>query len=179
MAAAWRGGWLDAVTARAFDIGFAFPGILLALVVAAVVGAGLGAAVVALAVAFVPSVGRVTRGSALQQLRLPYVDALRVQGQSPAAICARHLLPNLGALVVAQATLTFGYALVDLAALSYLGLGADPATPDWGVMVAAGQADILGGRPQQSLCAGALIVVAVAACCVLGERVTDHGGRRG
>jgi peptide/nickel transport system permease protein len=179
MAAAWRGGWLDAVTARAFDIGFAFPGILLALVVAAVVGAGLGAAVVALAVAFVPSVGRVTRGSALQQLRLPYVDALRVQGQSPAAICARHLLPNLGALVVAQATLIFGYALVDLAALSYLGLGADPAAPDWGVMVAAGQADILGGRPQQSLCAGALIVVAVAACCVLGERVTDHGGRRG
>lgn len=179
VAAAWRGGWLDSVTSRVFDIGFAFPGVLLALVVAAVVGAGLGAAVVALAVAFVPSIGRVTRGTALQQLRLPYVDALRVQGHSPVAICARHLLPNLGALVVAQATLTFGYALVDLAALSYLGLGVDQATPDWGVMVAAGQPDILAGHPQQSLYAGALIVVAVAACCVVGERVTDRepGGR--
>jgi peptide/nickel transport system permease protein len=179
VAAAWRGGWLDSVTSRVFDIGFAFPGVLLALVVAAVVGAGIGAAVVALAVAFVPSIGRVTRGTALQQLRLPYVDALRVQGHSPVAICARHLLPNLGALVVAQATLTFGYALVDLAALSYLGLGADQATPDWGVMVAAGQPDILAGHPQQSLYAGALIVLAVAACCVVGERVTDRepGGR--
>jgi peptide/nickel transport system permease protein len=179
VAAAWRGGWLDSVTSRVFDIGFAFPGVLLALVVAAVVGAGLGAAVVALAVAFVPYIGRVTRGTALQQLRLPYVDALRVQGHSPAAICARHLLPNLGALVIAQATVTFGYALVDLAALSYLGLGVDQGTPDWGVMVAAGQPDILAGHPQQSLYAGALIVLAVAACCVVGERVTDRepGGR--
>jgi peptide/nickel transport system permease protein len=179
VAAAWRGGWLDSVTSRVFDIGFAFPGVLLALVVAAVVGAGLGAAVVALAVAFVPSIGRVTRGTALQQLRLPYVDALRVQGHSPVAICARHLLPNLGALVIAQATVTFGYALVDLAALSYLGLGVDQGTPDWGVMVAAGQPDILAGHPQQSLYAGALIVVAVAACCVVGERVTgrEPGGR--
>jgi peptide/nickel transport system permease protein len=181
VAAAWRGGWTDSLASRAFDIGFAFPGVLLALVVAAVVGAGLGAAVLALGVAFVPYVGRVTRGTALQQLRLPYVDALRVQGQSPVAICARHLLPNLGPLIAAQATLTFGYALVDLAALSYLGVGADQGSPDWGVMVAAGQSDILGGHPQQSLYAGTLIVVAVAACCVLGERITDRrpGGRPG
>jgi peptide/nickel transport system permease protein len=181
VAAAWRGGWFDSATSRAFDIGFAFPGILLALMAAAVVGAGLGAAVVALSVAFVPYVGRVTRGTALQQLRLPYVDALKVQGQPPVAICVRHLLPNLGALIAAQATLTFGYALVDLAALSYLGLGADQGSPDWGVMVATGQSDILGGHPQQSLYAGTLVVVAVAACCILGERVTDRepGGRPG
>ena len=177
--AAWRGGWFDAVVARVFDVVFGFPGILLALVVAAVVGAGLSAAVVALAVAFIPWVGRVTRGMALQQLQLPYVDALRVQGQSPLSICARHLLPNLGAVIAAQATLTFGYALVDLAALSYLGLGADQSTPDWGVMVGAGQSDILSGHPQQSLYAGALIVVVVAACCILGERATGPGpGRR-
>ncbi|HEV2927628.1 MAG TPA: ABC transporter permease, partial [Propionibacteriaceae bacterium] len=179
LAAAWRGGWFDSVASRIFDIGFAFPGILLALMVAAVIGAGLGAAVVALAVAFVPYIGRVTRGAALQQLRLPYVDALSVQGHSPVAICARHLLPNLGPLILAQATVTFGYALVDLAALSYLGLGTDQSTPDWGVMVAAGQSDILSGHPQQSLYAGALIVIAVAACCIVGERVTDgeDGGR--
>jgi len=165
---------------RVFDLLFGFPGILLALVVAAVVGAGFGAAVAALSVAFIPYIGRVTRAGALQQLRLPYVAALRVLGQSPTAICARHLVPNLGAIIVAQAALTFGYALVDLAALSYLGLGVDQATPDWGGIVAAGQADILSGYPQQSLYAGALIVLAVAAFSIVAERLAGraHAWRR-
>lgn len=174
VAASWRGGWLDGLVARSFDIVFAFPGILLALVVAAVLGAGFLAAVAALSLAYIPHVGRVTRGAALQQVRLPYVAALSVQGQSPAAICARHVVPNLGALIVAQATVTFGYALVDLAALSYLGLGVQQATPDWGVIVAAGQSDILSGYPQQSLYAGALIVAAVAACSIAGERLVER-----
>jgi peptide/nickel transport system permease protein len=178
--AAWRRGWFDNVISRVFDVTFAFPGILLVLVVAAVAGAGFGAAVAALSVAFIPYIGRVTRGAALQQLRLPYVAALIVQGQSPVAICARHLLPNLATIIVAQATVTFGYALVDLAALSYLGLGVDQATPDWGVLVAAGQPDILSGYPAQSLYAGVLIVIAVAAFYVVGERITDreHDWRR-
>jgi peptide/nickel transport system permease protein len=178
--ASWWGGWFDGVVARTFDVVFAFPGILLALLVAAVVGAGFGAAVAALSVAYVPYIGRVTRAAALQQIREPYVAALSVQGQSPVAICARHLVPNLGALIVAQATVAFGYALVDLAALSYLGLGADQATPDWGVLIAAGQTDILSGHSQQSLYAGALIVVALAAVSIVGDRITqrDHGWGR-
>jgi peptide/nickel transport system permease protein len=178
--AAWRGGWFDSVISRVFDLLFGFPGILLALVVAAVVGAGFGAAVAALSVAFIPYIGRVTRAGVLQQLRLPYVAALRVLGQAPAAICARHVVPNLGAIIVAQAALTFGYALVDLAALSYLGLGVDQAMPDWGGVVAAGQADILSGHPQQSLYAGALIVLAVAAFSIVAERLAgrEHSWRR-
>jgi peptide/nickel transport system permease protein len=178
--AAWRRGLVDSVISRGFDVTFAFPGILLALVVAAVTGAGFAAAVTALSLAYVPYVGRVTRGAALRQLRLPYVAALIVQGQSPVAICARHLLPNLATLILAQATVVFGYALVDLAALSYLGLGVDQASPDWGLLVAAGQSDILAGHPQQSLYAAVLIVVAVAAFSVVGERITDreHDWRR-
>lgn len=178
--AAWRRGFVDSVISRSFDVTFAFPGVLLALVVAAVAGAGFGAAVAALSVAYIPYIGRVTRGAALQQLRLPYVSALVVQGQSPVAICARHLLPNLATIIVAQATVAFGYALVDLAALSYLGLGVDQASPDWGLLVASGQPDILSGYPQQSLYAGMLIVSAVAALYVVGERITDreHLGRR-
>ncbi len=171
---AWRRGFLDSVISRIFDVTFAFPGILLVLVVAAVAGAGFGAAVVALSVAFIPYVGRVTRAAALQQLHLPYVSALIVQGQSPVAISVRHLLPNLTSIIVAQATVTFGYALVDLAALSYLGLGVDPASPDWGLLAATGQPDILSGHPEQSLYAGVLIVIAVAACYVVGERITDR-----
>jgi peptide/nickel transport system permease protein len=172
--AAWRRGLLDGAISRGFDIVFAFPGLLLALVVMAAAGPGFGTAVAALSLAFVPHIGRVTRAAALQQLRLPYVAALVVQGQSPVAICARHLLPNLATIILAQATVTFGYALVDLAALSYLGLGVDQASPDWGLLVAAGQSDILAGHPQQSLYAGVLIVVAVAAFCLVGERITDR-----
>lgn len=178
--AAWRRGLVDSVISRSFDVTFAFPGVLLALVVAAVAGAGFGAAVAALSVAYIPYIGRVTRGAALQQLRLPYVSALVVQGQSPVAICTRHVLPNLATIIVAQATVAFGYALVDLAALSYLGLGVDQASPDWGLLVATGQPDILSGYPQQSLYAGVLIVTAVAAFYVVGERITDreHSWRR-
>jgi peptide/nickel transport system permease protein len=172
--AAWRRGFVDSVISRGFDVTFAFPGILLALVVAAVTGAGFAAAVAALSLAYVPYIGRVTRGAALQQLRLPYVAALVVQGQSPVAICARHLLPNLATIILAQATAAFGYALVDLAALSYLGLGVDQASPDWGLLVAAGQSDILAGHPEQSLYAAVLIVVAVAAFCLVSERITDR-----
>lgn len=172
--AAWRRGFLDTVISRSFDVTFAFPGILLALVVAAVAGAGFGAAVAALSVAYIPYIGRVTRGAALQQLRLPYVSALLVQGQSPVVICTRHVLPNLATIIVAQATVSFGYALVDLAALSYLGLGVAQSSPDWGLLVAAGQSDILSGHPEQSLYAGVLIVIAVAAFYLVGERITDH-----
>jgi peptide/nickel transport system permease protein len=178
--AAWRRGFLDSVISRGFDVTFAFPGLLLALVVAAAAGPGFGAAVAALSLAYIPHIGRVTRGAVLQQLRLPYVAALVVQGQSPVAICLRHLLPNLATIILAQATVTFGYALVDLAALSYLGLGVDQASPDWGLLVAAGQSDILSGHPEQSLYAGVLIVIAVAAFCIVGERITDpeHDWRR-
>ena len=92
----------------------------------------------------------------------------------------RHLLPNLATIILAQATVAFGYALVDLAALSYLGLGVDQASPDWGLLVASGQSDILAGHPEQSLYAAVLIVVAVAAFCLVGERITDreHQWRR-
>jgi peptide/nickel transport system permease protein len=177
--AAWRGGWVDTVVSRLFDVTFAFPGILLALVSGAVFGIGLTSATTALAIAYTPYVGRVTRAAALAQVRLPYIEALLVQGQSPLRICVHHLLPNLSRIVLAQATVTFGYALVDLAALSFLGLGVQQTTPDWGVMVAAGQADILSGHPQQAVYAGIAIIIAVAAFTVVGERLgegnTEHG----
>ena len=177
--AAWRGGWVDTTVARLFDVTFAFPGILLALVAGAVFGTGLVSASIALSIAYMPYLGRITRAAALQQVRLPYVEALLVQGQSGISICVRHLLPNLSRLVMAQATVTFGYALVDLAALSFLGLGVAQTTPDWGVMVASGQADIISGHPQQAMLAGTVIVLAVAAFTVAGERLGDGSTERG
>ena len=179
VAAAWRGGWLDTVISSGLDILFAFPGILLAVLSAAVFGAGLLAPVLALSVAYTPYVARVLRGAALRERAQQYVSALEVQGASGLAICARHLVPNMIGLIVAQATTLFGYAMVDLAAISYLGLGVQPPTADWGVMVSENQQGIIQGYPIPSLAAGICIVIVVVAFNILGERLLERGeGRR-
>jgi peptide/nickel transport system permease protein len=171
VASAWAGGWTDSVISTVMDILFAFPAILLAILAAAVFGAGLTAPTLALAIAYTPYIARVLRGAALRERAREYVAACEVQGLSAVAICARHLIPNLMPLIVAQATLLFGYAMVDFAAISYIGLGVQPPTADWGVMVASGQAGVLQGYPAESLSAGLCIVVVVVAVNLLGERL--------
>jgi peptide/nickel transport system permease protein len=169
--AAWRRGAVDAVISSGLDILFAFPGILLAVLAAAVFGAGLPAAATALAVAYTPYVARVLRGAALKERGQPYVAALEVQGVSAPGICLRHLVPNMLPLVIAQATIMFGWAMVDLAAISFLGLGVQPPNPDWGVMISENQTGIPQGYPLPALAAGICIVVVVVAFNVLGERL--------
>jgi peptide/nickel transport system permease protein len=174
VAAAWAGRWVDATISTVLDILFAFPAILLAVLAAAVFGAGLTAPTLALAVAYTPYIARVLRGAALRERARDYVAACEVQGLSAVAICARHLIPNLMPLIVAQATLTFGYAMVDFAAISFIGLGVQPPTADWGVMVASGQSGVLQGYPLESLTAGLCIVVVVVAVNLLGERLAAN-----
>jgi peptide/nickel transport system permease protein len=176
--AAWRGGAYDAVISSGLDIVFAFPGILLAVLAAAVFGAGLTAPVLALSVAYTPYVARVLRGAALRERAQQYVAALEVQGASSIAICLRHLIPNMLHLIVAQATTLFGYAMVDLAAISYLGLGVQPPAADWGVMVSENQQGIIQGYPIPSLAAGICIVIVVVAFNILGERLYERGEAR-
>lgn len=176
--AAWRGGAYDAVISSGLDIVFAFPGILLAVLAAAVFGSGLLAPVLALSVAYTPYVARVLRGAALRERSQQYVAALEVQGASSIAICLRHLIPNMLHLIVAQATTLFGYAMVDLAAISYLGLGVQPPTADWGVMVSENQQGIIQGYAIPSLAAGICIVIVVVAFNILGERLYERGESR-
>ena len=176
--AAWAGRWVDASISTVLDILFAFPAILLAVLAAAVFGAGLTAPTLALAIAYTPYIARVLRGAALRERAREYVDACEVQGLSAVAICARHLIPNLMPLIVAQATLLFGYAMVDFAAISFIGLGVQPPTADWGVMVASGQAGVLQGYPLESLTAGLCIVVVVVAVNLLGERLAADSEAR-
>ena len=176
--AAWRGGAYDAVISSGLDIVFAFPGILLAVLAAAVFGAGLVAPVLALSVAYTPYVARVLRGAALRERAQQYVAALEVQGASSIAICLRHLIPNMLHLIVAQATTLFGYAMVDLAAISYLGLGVQPPSANWGVMVSENQQGIIQGYPIAPLTAGLCIVVVVVAFNLLGERLYERGEAR-
>jgi peptide/nickel transport system permease protein len=171
---AWRRGAADAVITSGLDIVFAFPGILLAILATAVFGAGLIAAAIALSVAYLPYVARVLRGAAARERSQPYVAALEVQGASARSICLRHLVPNIAPLIVAQATVLFGYAMVDLAAISFLGLGVQPPTPNWGVMIAENQAGILQGYPLPALAGGLCIVTVVIAVNVLGERLFEQ-----
>jgi len=172
LTAAWIGGAFDTAVSRVLDIGFAFPGLLLAILAVAVFGPGLTAPVIALAIAYIPYVARIVRGAAIRERSLPYVSALWIQGTSAFKISAFEILPNLMPVIVVQATISFGYALIDLAALSYLGLGVQPPTSDWGIMVSDGQLALLGGHPQQSLYAGAIIVITVMSCMVVGERLS-------
>lgn len=166
---AWRGGRLDRIVSRINDVLFAFPGLLLAVLTVAVLGPGLTAPVVALAIAYLPYMTRIVRGVAVRERRLPYVAALEAAGMSAWRINLRHLLPNLAPFVVAQATAAFGSALIDLAGVSFLGLGVQPPTSDWGLTVSEGQSSLLAGAPGQSLMAGGLIVLTVVVFNLLGD----------
>jgi len=168
---AWNGGWIDSVFGRAVDILFSFPGLLLAILACAIFGTGLTAAVIALSIAYIPYIARIVRSASIREMTSPYLEALRLQGFSGFLICRRHLLPNVASVIGAQAAITFGYAMVDLAAINFLGLGQDATSPNWGVMVASGQSAILRGRPEEALFAGLAIVIAVVAVNLLGSRL--------
>ena len=171
---AWRGGLVDSTISSVLDILFAFPGILLAVLVAAVFGPSMTTAALALAVAYTPYIARVVRAAALRERSQPYIAALSVQGHPSMAICLRHLVPNVMPMIVAQATIVFGYAMVDLAAISFIGLGVQAPDTDWGLMVAGGQAGVLQGYVAEAFAAGLCIVVVVVAFNLLGERLADR-----
>jgi peptide/nickel transport system permease protein len=177
--AAWHGGWVDTLVSRVFDLIFSFPGLLFAIITVALVGPGFWAPVVALSIAYTPSIGRIIRAAAMRERALPYIAAAEVQGFSSVWICGRNILPNVSSLISVQAALSFGYALVDLAAISFLGLGVQPPSPEWGLMVAEGQPAILQGAPEQSLYASTVIVLTVISVNLIGEGLSrrSRGGQ--
>ena len=178
LAAAWYGGWIDSVLSRGSEILFAFPGLLLAILIVAVYGEGLLAPVVALGVAYLPYVSRLTRSLVLTEKERPYVEACRLQGQGAWRITTRHVLPNVAPVILAQSTINFGYALIDLAGLSFLGLGVPPLTPDWGAMVFDGENAIQAGYPLSAFVPCVAIVATVVAFNVVGEYWADQVAKR-
>lgn len=171
--AAWFGGWVDNVIARVLDVLFAFPGLVVAILAVTLFGAGFIAPVLALSLAFVPVIGRILRTAAIRERNLPYIAALTVQGASKWTICFRHLLPNLLPIIVVQSAIGFSYALLELAAISYLGLGLQPPAADWGLMIARGQSAILAGHPGQSLIAAVLVLITVVSMNLLGDKLAQ------
>ncbi|MFE9310160.1 ABC transporter permease [Streptomyces sp. NPDC006706] len=178
VAAAWRGGWVDAVLSRSMDLVFSFPGLLVAIMFVAVTGPGMTAPVIAMAVAYTPYVGRLVRSIARQEKARPYIESYLVQGWSGWTICVRHLLPNITPTVLAQSAINFGYALMDLAALSFLGFGVQPPTADWGAMINEGEGALLQGAMLPALAPSVCIVLAVVAFSIVGEGIADRVAKR-
>ena len=184
LAAAWFGGWVDTGLSAVIDVLFSFPGLLLAIIAVAVFGVGLTAPMLAIGIAYTPIMARIVRSSALRERELPYIAAATVLGLPARRIVWRHLLPNVWPLIVAQTTVMFGYATIDLAAISFLGLGQQPPSSDWGLMVAEGRPAILAGHSAEALYPGIALVLVVLCVMVLGRRLGDrgdreYGGRRG
>lgn len=171
----WWGGVVDSFISRVLDLLFAFPNLLLAILAIAVFGPSLTTAALALSIAYIPYTARVIRSMALRERSLPYVRSPQLQGISGIVITGRHLLPNVAPLIVTGATINFGFAMIELAALSFLGLGVQPPDADWGLMVADGQLSLLNGYPAESMLAGLSIVLTVASLGYIGERL---GGRQ-
>lgn len=165
------GGRLDAVLNRIFNVMFAVPGILVAVLASAVFGAGFWAPVLALTVVYVPYAARIVRSVALRQWRMEYVDGLRLAGIGPVRIGIFHVLPNVLPVILAQATVGYGTALAEFAAISFIGLGVQPPAAEWGLMVAQSRPEILNGNLEQALAAGLAILGTVVLFNTLGDRI--------
>ncbi len=171
---AWRGGWVDALAGRVLDVLFAFPALLLAILAVALFGKGMTAPVLAMAIAYMPYTARLVRSLAAAEKARPYVAAYQVQGHCALFVTVRRMLPNIAPTLLAQSTVNFGYALLDLAALSFLGLGVQPPTPDWGAMINQGQAAVLQGQPLSAVVPAVAVVLVVVAFNVVGEDLGDR-----
>jgi peptide/nickel transport system permease protein len=170
--AAYKGGWIDEVVTRCWDMLFAFPPLLLSFAVVAAFGPSLRNVVISLGILYVPFTARVVRSVTLVQKEMTYTEAARAMGYGHGRIVFRHILPNCVSPIIVVSTLDTAYALLDIAALSYLGLGIQPPTPDWGSMLADGQLVLL-QAPHLALAAGFAIVLGVLGFNLLGDGLCD------
>jgi len=173
LAAGERGGLLDAGVGRLVDLVLAFPGLLLAVALAAVLGPSARNTVFALCAAGWVPYARLARTEARRVSTLDFVAAARAAGSPRSRILLRHLLPNLAAPLVVQATLQLAGAILAESALSFLGLGVPPPAPSWGAMLAAGRAHVF-DAPHVVLAPALAIVVVVIAANVLGDALVER-----
>jgi len=170
--AGFFGKWVDALVMRIMDIVLAFPSLLLALVLVAILGPGLLNAMIAIAIVYQPHFARLTRAAVMAEKRREYVTAAQVVGAGPLRLMFRTILPNcLGPLIV-QATLSFSSAVLDSAALGFLGMGAQPPAPEWGTMLAEAREFILRAWWVVTF-PGLAILVSVLAINLMGDGLRD------
>ena len=165
-------GWLDTAIARVTDVLLAFPFLILAVGLAAILGPSLLNATLALGIAAIPPLVRIARGEALALREEDYVRAAVANGANDAVIVGRHILPNMASTLLVQATVTIPAAIIGEAVLSFLGLGVQPPTPSWGVMLNAAQ-PYLNEAPSLAVYPGLAIVVVALAFNLLGDGLRD------
>jgi len=164
--------WLDGLLSRVIEVLFALPSLVLALLLVAVLGAGVGPSVLAVGAATAPGYARILRARAQSVARSPYVGAARLEGVGAPRAFVRHVLPNTVWPLIALATLGVGQAIVWVSALSYLGLGALPPSPEWGAMLNAGRLHITTSW-WLTVAPGLAITVTAAALTLLGRRLSS------
>jgi peptide/nickel transport system permease protein len=172
LGAGYYGGMSDSLVMRVMDGMLAFPGILLALMIIAALGTGISNVMIAVGVATIPIYARLVRGTVLSAKEDLYVESARVIGSSNRRIMFQHILPNVIAPVIVLSTLQFGIAILTAAGLSFLGLGAQPPTPEWGLMVSMGR-EYLGKAWWMSTFPGLAITVTVIAINLLGDGLRE------
>lgn len=172
VAAAHHGSWLDDLVMRMNDLIFAFPSLLIAILITAVYGPSALNAIIAIGIFNIPVFARLTRGGALSLWRREYIFAARVAGKGAARISVEHILPNLTNLLIVQATIQFSLGILAEAALSYVGLGAQPPTPSWGRMLAESQT-LVAIAPHIALAPGLAIVLTVMGLNLMGDGLRD------
>ena len=175
---AYQGGTVDSVMMRTLDFLQALPGLLIAIVIVSLGGGGYWMAILVLSVLNVRGDIRIVRGAALDQKSLPYIEATRILNIPRWRIMFGHIMPNISAILVADFAIDFALALVALSGLAFLGLGAQPGTPEWGSMLADNEG-ILFSNPYASLAPGAAIVLLAMSVNLIGDWIYDRYAGRG
>lgn len=170
--AGFAGGKIDEALMRLTDMFLAFPALVLAMGISAALGASLANSMIAIAVVWWPWYARLVRGQTLRVRHEQFVDAARASGASDAHMILRHILPNCWTPIIVQVTLDVGYAILTTASLSFIGLGAQPPTPEWGAMVATGKDYIL-DQWWMSTFPGLAIFLAVMAFNLVGDGLQE------
>jgi len=169
----YRGGWIDQFLMRVIDTIQAFPSFILAMGIAAALGNSVTNIVIAIAITHVPIYGRLIRGEMLRIREMEYAEAARTVGNRQRRIIFYHLLPNCFPPVIVQATLAMGFAILTVAALSYIGLGIRPPTSEWGAMTAEGAGYIVSGEWWIFLFPGVAIMTTVLSFNLVGDALRD------
>lgn len=171
-AASMRGGWLDEIIMRGNDLIFAFPSLLIAILITAVFGPGAVNAIIAIGIFNIPVFARLSRGAALSLWTRDFLLAARVAGKGAARISLEHILPNIANLLIVQGTIQFSLGILAEAGLSYVGLGAQPPIPSWGRMLAESQT-MISFAPHVALFPGLAIVLTVLGLNLMGDGLRD------
>ncbi len=172
-AAARTGSMIDELIMRGNDLIFAFPSLVIAILITAIFGAGAINAIIAIGIFNIPVFARITRGAALSLWQREFILAARVAGKNATRISVEHILPNVTNLLIVQGTIQFSLGILAEAGLSYVGLGAQPPTPSWGRMLADAQT-LVSIAPHMALVPGFAIILTVLGLNLMGDGLRDY-----